>query len=87
MTSLVIGIAIGLVFGMLLILMSIPLGNTDDNLDYDKPDALSEQINDTGFIEIDIGKLSASDRIEETDSVYRLKRKLARFKLKNRFYN
>jgi hypothetical protein len=87
MASLAIGIAIGMAFGIILMMLSITRKDTDETPDPNDLDTQESEAKQAGFIEIDYGKMSDSNQFEDTGGVYGLKRKLARFKLKNRFYN
>jgi hypothetical protein len=87
MTTLAIGIAIGLAVGIILMMLSIPQRNTAEDQDFNEKETIDYRTDEEAFIDIDYGNMPVSDRPEDDDGVYGLKRKLARFKLKNRFYN
>lgn len=80
------GIAFFLAFGIALYFLVLAYGNRRASRNMDKSDFRENIEQQGGFIEIDEDQITYADHEEGTDSVYRLKRKLARFKLRNRFY-
>ena len=68
-------------------MLSIPQRDTPAINGIEDAEGSDKQDYQSGFIEIDMEELSSENGFDDTESLYGLKRKLARFKLKNRFYN